>query len=115
MGQLQGETTIVVYQRHKTFGPLNERPDAYDFAAERKVVEKINDLVEQFRELGPRFRVEVLDVEEEGFNRKLEQLTQNAKELRDAIDSASENSIFIASGDLSQRAPVRAAWPGPGV
>jgi len=109
LGQLQGETTIVVYQRHKTFGPLNERPDAYDFAAERKVVEKISDLVEQFRELGPRFRVEVLDVEEEGFNRKLEQLTENAKELRDAIDSATENSIFIASGDLSQRAPVRAA------
>jgi hypothetical protein len=100
LGQLQGETTIVVYQRHKTFGLLNDKPDAYDFAAERKVVEKIHDLVEQFRELGPLFRVEVLDVEEEGFNRKLEQLTENSKELRDAIDSAAENSIFIVSGAL---------------
>src|SRR5437870_621300 len=55
LAQLQGETTIVVYQRHKTFGLSNDKPDAYDFAAERKVVEKINDLVEQFRELGRRF------------------------------------------------------------
>ncbi|HLJ96725.1 MAG TPA: hypothetical protein VKU02_26365 [Gemmataceae bacterium] len=100
LGQLQGETTIVVYERHKTFGQLQDKPDAYDFAAERKVVEKIHDLVEQFRELGPRFRVEVLDVEEEGFNRKLDDLTANAKELRTAIDQATENSIFIASGDL---------------
>src|SRR5207248_6395708 len=99
LAQLRGETTIVVYQRHKTFGELNDKPEAYDFAAERKVVEKINDLVEQFRELGPRFRVEVLDVEEEGFTRKLEELTQDAKGLRDAIDSATENSIFFASGD----------------
>src|SRR5438128_1724391 len=45
LAQLQGETTIVVYQRHKTFGLSNDKPDAYDFAAERKVVEKINDLV----------------------------------------------------------------------
>jgi hypothetical protein len=103
LGQLQGETTIVVYQRHKTFGELNDKPDAYDFAAERKVVEKINDLVEQFRELGPRFHVEVMDVEEEGFNRKLGQLTENAKELRDAIDGAAENSIFFSAGGKVQR------------
>src|SRR6516165_861944 len=64
---LKGDTSIVVYQRHKTFGQMNDKPDAYDYAAERKVVEKVNDLVEQFREFGPQFHVHVLDVEEEGF------------------------------------------------
>src|SRR5262249_47458191 len=97
LGQLQGETSIVVYQRHKTFGQLNDKPDAYDFPAERKVVEKINDLVEQFRELGPRFHVVTLDVEEEGFNQKLAKLTENCKDLREAIDSAAENSIFFSA------------------
>src|SRR5947209_7318695 len=74
LGRLRGDTTIVVYQRHKTFGQLTDKPDAYDYAAERKVVEKVKDAVDQFRELGPQFRVVVLDVEEEGFNAKLDGL-----------------------------------------
>src|SRR5262249_48228123 len=85
------ETTIVVYQRHKTFGQLTDKPDAYDYAAERKVVDKVKDLVDQFRELGPHFRVVVLDVEEEGYNDKLTALTASNKDLREAIDSAPEN------------------------
>lgn len=93
--QLEGETTIVVYQRHKTFGQLSDKPDAYDYAAERKVVEKVQDLVEQFRELGRKFRVVVLDVEEEGYDAKLAALTENAAPLRTAIDNAPENSIFF--------------------
>jgi hypothetical protein len=97
--QLRGETKIVVYQRHKTFGTLSDKPDARDYAAERKVVEKVNDLVDQFREFGPQFRVVVLDVEEEGFDRKLEQETKDAPELRAAIDGATENSIFFYAGD----------------
>jgi hypothetical protein len=103
LSQLKGETTIVAYQRHKTFGILNDKPDAYDYAAERKVVEKVKDLVEQFREFGPQFHVVVLDVEEEGYNDKLARLTENAKELRDAIDSAPENSIFFHAGGRVQR------------
>jgi hypothetical protein len=95
--QLKGETTVVVYQRHKTAGALSEKPDAYDFAAERKVVEKVKDLVDQLREFGSRFRVEVLDVEEEGYNDKLAALTEHAKDLRDAIEAAPENSIFFYS------------------
>src|SRR5262245_15547967 len=91
LAKLQGETTIVVYQRHKTFGQLTDKPDAYDYAAERKVVEKVKDLVEQFREFGPQFRVVVLDVEEEGYNDKLAKLTQDNSELRKAIDAAPEN------------------------
>src|SRR5262249_3150878 len=53
----KGETTVVVYQLHKTFGRLSDKPDATDFAAERKVVEKVYDLVDQLREFGPQFKV----------------------------------------------------------
>src|SRR5207248_7671623 len=102
LGKLNGETTIVVYQRHKTFGALTDKPDRYDYAAERKVVEKVKDLVEQFRELGPRFRVVVLDVEEEGFDDKLAQLTKDRPALRKAIDAAPENSLFFFSGGKVQ-------------
>ena len=97
MGRLRGETTIVLYQRHKTFGQLSDKPDMYDYAAERKVVEKVRDLVDQFRELGRQFRVVVLDVEEEGYNEKLAELTEQSKPLQEALDSASENCIFFYS------------------
>lgn len=100
---LQGSTTIIVYQRHKTFGQLNDKPDAVDYAAERKVVEKVHDLVEQFRELGPQFNVNVLDVEEEGYDNKLKRLTENNSKLRDAIEAAPENSIFFVAGERVQR------------
>jgi hypothetical protein len=103
LGQLKDETTIIVYQRHKTFGLLSDKPDAYDYGAERKLVEKVKDLVEQFREFGPQFRVVVLDVEEEGFNDKLKQLTADNKPLREAIDGAPENSIFFTAGGKVQR------------
>jgi hypothetical protein len=103
LSRLRGETTIVVYQRHKTFGQLTDKPDAYDYAAERKVVEKVKDLVDQFRELGPHFRVVVLDVEEEGYNDKLDALTRDDKALREAIDNAPENSIFFAADGKVQR------------
>lgn len=101
--ELKDETTIVVYQQHKTFSQLSDKPDAYDYAAERKVVEKVQDLVDQFRELGPQFRVVVLDVEEEGYNARLEALTAGAPELKEAIASAPENSIFFQAGHRVQR------------
>jgi hypothetical protein len=91
------QTTVVVYQRHKTFGALSDKPDRFDYAAERKVVEKVKDLVSQLREVGPQLRVEVLDVEEEGYDDKLRRLTEDAPELRKAIEAAPENSIFISS------------------
>jgi hypothetical protein len=101
-------TTIVVYQRHKTFGALKDTPDnkkdlRYDLAAERKVVDKVRDLVEQFQEFGPQFRVEVLDVEDDSFNDRLTALTKDAPQLREAIDSAPENSIFFYAGGKVQR------------
>ena len=96
-------TTVIVYQRHKTFGNLTDKPDRYDYAAERKVVEKVRDLVDLLREVGPHLQVEVLDVEEEGFEDRLERLTKDAPELRKAIEAAPENSIFIASRDPARQ------------
>src|SRR5204862_4121621 len=98
--KLHGDTTIVVYQRHKTFGALTEKPDRYDYAAERKVVEKVKDLVEQFRTLGPTFGVHVLDVEEEQYDKQLADITDKQGDqparpkLREAIEAATANSIF---------------------
>src|SRR5262249_48837634 len=75
----------------------------YDYAAERKVVEKVKDLVGLLREVGPQLRVEVLDVEEEGFDDKLDRLTRGAPELRKTIEQAPENSIFIhGAGHVQQ-------------
>src|SRR5262249_31202442 len=82
---------------------LSDKPDRYDYAAERKVVQKVKDLVGLLREVGPQLRVEVLDVEEEGFEKKLDRLTAGDPELRRAIDDAPENSIFIRSGKDFQR------------
>ena len=96
-------TTIVVFQQHKTFGTLSGKPDSYDYAAERKVVEKVKDLVDLFREFGPRFNVAVLDVEDEGYEHRLAELTQDSPQLKVAIETAPENSIFFAANGRVQR------------
>jgi hypothetical protein len=97
------ETTVVVYQQHKTFGARPDKPDRYDYAAERKVVEKVKDLVSQLREIGPQLRVEVLDVEAEGYDDKLKALKEKSPALYKAVVDAPENSIFICAGDDVQR------------
>jgi hypothetical protein len=85
LAQLKGQTTIVVCQRHRTAGQLGAGQDAYDAAAERKVVEKVADTVELFRELGPRFRVVVLDVQNERFDLELNDLFDGLnKQLKEA-------------------------------
>jgi hypothetical protein len=97
-------TTIIVYQAHKSAGRLTDKPpDRYDAAAERKVVEKVKDLVDQLREFGPQFRVVVLDVEEEGFDRKLADETKQFAGLDAAISAAPESSIFFCAGKNIQR------------
>lgn len=96
-------TTIVLYQRNKSFGLLSDKPDMYDFAASPRVVEKVRDLVDQFREMGGKFRVVVLDVEEEGYEDKLKKLTEQAPELREAIEKTPENSIFFHAAGKVQR------------
>lgn len=102
LAQLRGETDIVVLQRHTSFGQ-GDKPDNYDAAAERRIVDKVKDLVEQFRELGPRFRVQVLDVLEDGFRAKLEELRAQSRELAEAVEAAPENSIFFYAGGQVQR------------
>src|SRR5205823_6356926 len=58
-------TTVVVLQKRVTSAGLSKSADALDRAAERKIAEKVEDLVDQFREFGPQFKVVVLDVEDE--------------------------------------------------
>lgn len=99
----RGETTIVLYLRHRTSSTSADKPDPFDLEAERKVVEKVKDLVELFREVGAQFRVEVLDVGEKGYPDRLAALTADAPALRRAIEEAPENSIFVRAGDHVQR------------
>jgi hypothetical protein len=97
LSELRDKTKIIVLERHVALGQLGDKPDNYDSAAERKVVEKVKDLVEQFQEMGPQFEVTVLDVQEEGYQDKLDDLTRNDKELRSAIDDAPDNTIFFSA------------------
>jgi hypothetical protein len=89
-------TTIVLHQRHVVFGQA-DKPDNFDTAAERKVVEKVRDLVEQFQELGPRFKIVVLDVQEEDYQTRLDELKKDSPALGDAIEKSPESSIFFFS------------------
>lgn len=113
--KLKGETTVVIYQRHRTNGSFQGQPDQYDAAAERKVIEKVKDLVEQLRELGPQFRVELLDTQDWDYHNRRdallanleeqdkEQHTDTAASLKSAIEAAPENSIFFASSGHVQQ------------
>jgi len=96
-------TTIVVLQKHSIFGTLSDDRDSFTKAAEEKVTEKVKDLVDLFRELGPRFRVEVLDTEAFEYRERLAEVTRDAPELRAAIDAAPENSIFFHANKRVQR------------
>ncbi|HKI31895.1 MAG TPA: hypothetical protein VKA46_08500 [Gemmataceae bacterium] len=101
LGKLQGETTIVVYQMHQTLGFRQQKKlDRYESAAERKVIEKAKDLVEQFREFGPQFKVVVLDSADEDYADHVKTLPEP---LREAIDRAPEDSIFFHAGGKVQR------------
>jgi hypothetical protein len=107
--KLDGKTTIVVLQQHKTFGQLSPKPDIYDYAAERKVVDKVKDLVEQFRLLGPQFRVVTLDVEAIGYENQLTKETESRPGLKEAIAAAPENSIFFYPDDRVETLPATEA------
>jgi predicted nuclease of predicted toxin-antitoxin system len=108
LNKLQGETTIVIYLTHQSFGQragtLDPETRAYVSAAEHKVVEKLKDLVEQFRQFGKQFNVVVLDVEDwKNFKRKLDETTKQRPELRAAIQATPENTIFFAAQGKVQR------------
>ncbi len=99
--KLKGEVTVVVYQHDRSFGQSDKtdrraiRTAAYDDRAKEKVVEKVKDLVEQFREFGPQFHVELLNVKDENYEARLEQVAHDRPELRRAIDDAEDNTIFF--------------------
>ena len=116
--KLEGKTTIVVLQKHKSFGQLapnldiqedaeldddNTKADDSDAAtlsaAERKVVEKVKDLVDQFRLLGPQFSVVTLDVDAIDYKEQLKAETAKRPGLKKAIAAAPENSIFFYADD----------------
>ena len=96
-------TTIVVLQQHSTFGSLSGKRDNYESAAERRVTEKVRDLVDQFREFGPRFNVAVLDVDEEGYQQRLNEVTKDAPTLKAAVEAAPENCIFFSAAGRVER------------
>lgn len=109
LSRLQGNTRVVVLQRHRTLAGLSDRPDRWDLAAERKIVEKVNDLASLLRESGPgSLKVDILDVEDEDYEKRLNTLTASSPKLRQAIEAAPENSIFFhgSGGKDSEGKPV---------
>lgn len=96
----ESPTDVVVLQLHKTAIARGLDPDNVDKAAERKIVEKVNDLVEQLRELGPRLKVSVLDRQDETFGDSVDKLPAP---LRRAIRSAPEDSIFFHANGRVRR------------
>lgn len=108
LDKLQGDTTIVVYLPHQSFGQragtLDPETRAYVSAAEHKIVEKLKDMVEQFRQYGKQFEVVVLDVEDwKNFKRKLDETTAKLPELKTAINDTPENTVFFAAQGNVQR------------
>jgi hypothetical protein len=116
------QTTIIVYNRHKVFGlTLQEKDkpqDDYANQAQRKVIEKVHDLVEQFSTFGPHFKVEVLDTESREYKERFREVTQavvrgrlrgsddelsrkrlddEETSLRKTIEAAPENSLFFCA------------------
>lgn len=110
MAELRGDsesggiTDIVVFQRGISFGQGGDsKPDNFDAAARKKIVEKVKDLAEMFQDLGPRFRVEVYDNEERHINARLAKLKEKNAKLHDLMLKAPENSIFFHSAGKIQR------------
>jgi hypothetical protein len=94
--KLRDPTDIVVYQQYVSFGERAEnRQDKYDLAAQKKIVEKVRDLAEEFQDLGPRFRVQVLDIQDDYYPEKFEKIKNEAPKLAEAIEQAPENSVFF--------------------
>jgi hypothetical protein len=103
--KLQGETEIVVFLRQpKTGTALTTEKDEFEAEAEKKIVEKVLDLVDLFREIGPSFRVTVLDgAKVQRFKQQVKELTENKPQLREAIEAAPNNSIFFFANGKVQR------------
>ncbi len=103
LADLRGETDIIIFLQHVSFGQRVElRQDEYDQAAEKIIVEKVKDLAEQFQEMGPRFRVQILDTQKKNANERKNEIKVISEDLADAIEKAPEDSIFFYSRDTKQ-------------
>jgi hypothetical protein len=88
-------TTVVVLRQGAQSTLVTAPPDAYDDAAQAKVVEKVNDLVAQLREFGPRFNVVALDTKSVKYARRVAELTATRPGLAAELAAAPESSIFF--------------------
>ena len=105
---LEPGTQVVVHQMHRVFPGISDKPDRYDLAAERKILEKVRDLVDLVRrESGASLTVVELDVEDEGYDRRLDELTHNSPLLKRAIEQAPESSLFFHAGQAKGREQVQ--------
>lgn len=104
--KLQRETTIVLLQQ-KSREELSgtQQYEDYETAAEDVVVEKVYDLVDQLREFGPRFKVEVFDAGNKEFRNKLQTLQEEKPKLAEAIQKAPESSIFFYAKSTADEQP----------
>ncbi len=96
-------TDVIVLKQRKTDAVGNSTDDSLVSAADRKVTEKVRDLVDLFREIGPQFRVTVLDTTDEAYLDQLDDLTKDSPNLRAALEAAPENSIFFHADGKVQR------------
>jgi hypothetical protein len=104
------KTTVIVYQRHKTFGALKDKdkpPDDYESAAERKIVEKVKDLAEQFRAIGPQIDVEVLDAQARDYKGRLAEVTENAVREPTPDDESEDDRAKRLQRQAEQAAALR--------
>ncbi|MBI2805630.1 MAG: hypothetical protein HYX68_11690 [Planctomycetes bacterium] len=103
LAKLRGDTDIIIYLQHVSFGQRSElRQDEYDQAAERKIIEKVKDLAEQFQELGPRFRVHILDTQQRSYQNRERELKKISENLVTTIKAAPEDTIFFYTRDTKQ-------------
>lgn len=110
LAQLRGETDIIIHQRNVSFGQWAEitqedydlAAQKYNLAADKKIVEKVNDLAELFQDLGPRFHVQVLDIQDDYYKDKFDRIKEQHPTLADAIKKTRENSIFFYSAQQNR-------------
>ncbi len=108
LADLRGDTDIIVYLQHVSFGQRVElRQDEYDQAAEKIIIKKVEDLADQFREYGPQFRVHVLDTQARSSKEREDEIkaifpSAAADEMLATIKNSPENSIFFYSRDAGQ-------------
>lgn len=101
--QITRPTDVIVLKQRKADTATSSTDDSLVSAADRKVTEKVRDLVDLFREIGPQFRVTVLDTTDESYLDQLDAAAKDSPNLRAALESAPENSIFFHADGKVQR------------